>query len=103
MGIPGGASEPKAATAEIQSLVDSVKDSVSSSISAQKQGKLNPYKAVSFKTQVVAGLNYFVKVAIDDGKEFIHLRVFRPLGDNPKPQLARHQESHTEGSDLSYF
>lgn len=103
MGVPGGVTDAKPATDEIQTLIDSVKDSVSSSITGAKKTKLHPFKAVSYKTQVVAGLNYFVKVAIDDGNEYIHLRVFRPLGDNPKPQLARHEESHTVSSDLKYF
>lgn len=103
MVVPGGVSDPKPASSEIQTLIESVKPSLEGSISAEKRGRLHPFKAVSYKTQVVAGLNYFVKVAIDDGKEYLHLRVFRPLGQDPKPQLAHHQESHTKDSELSYF
>lgn len=95
--------EPKSVTPEVQSIVDRLKDSVSSRLPGEKQAKLAPFKAVSYKTQVVAGTNYFIKVAIDGGKEHIHLRVHKPLGENPIPALASHQEGHNEKSDISYF
>ena len=99
----GGVGDTKEATPEVQSIVDSLKDSVSASISQSKKEKLHPFKAVSFKTQVVAGMNYFIKVAIDDGKEHIHLRVHRPLGKDPIHKLASHQEGHNQTSDITYF
>ena len=103
MVMPGGVGEAKEATPEVQSIAESVKESLVGQISTDKRDKLHPFKAVSYKTQVVAGLNYFIKVQIDNGKEFVHLRVHRPLGDNPKPVLSRHQESHSASTDLSYF
>jgi len=103
MVIPGGVGDSKPANEEIQGLAESVRESLSSVVSQDKRGKLHPFKAVSYRTQVVAGINYFIKVEIDGGKEFIHLRVHKPLGDNPIPTLARHQESHSANSDLTYF
>ena len=84
-------------------MVEQLRDSVKGLLGADGGTNLHPFKAVSYKTQVVAGLNYFVKVAIDDGKEFVHLRVHRPLGDNPKPVLVSHQRSHSDESAISYF
>ena len=103
MVAPGGVGDSKPANEEIQGLAESVKDSLSSAVSEEKRSKLHPFKAVSYRTQVVAGINYFIKVEIDGGKEFIHLRVHKPLGEDPKPTLARHQESHSAHSDLTYF
>jgi cystatin-A/B len=103
MVVPGGTSDPKEATPEIQKIAESVKPSLISKLSADKRSKLHPFKAVSYKSQVVAGINYFIKVAIDDGKEFIHLRVHKPLGENAPPVLSKHQESHSQNSELTYF
>jgi len=103
MVIPGGVGESKPATEEVQGLADSVKESFSTLVSAEKRSKLHPFKAVSYRSQVVAGINYFIKVEIDGGKEFVHLRVHKPLGENAKPTLAKHQESHSAHSDLTYF
>jgi cystatin-A/B len=100
MVLPGGTSDPKDATPEVQHIAESVKPSLLTKLSAEKHSKLHPFKAVSYKTQVVAGTNYFIKVAIDDGKEFIHLRVHKPLGESASPVLSKHQESHTQSSDL---
>jgi cystatin-A/B len=103
MVIPGGVSDFKPANDEVQQLAESVKDSLSTMLSAEKRNKMHPYKAVSYRSQVVAGVNYFIKVEIDNGKEYLHLRVHKPLGENAKPSLARHQESHSAHSDLTYF
>lgn len=103
MKVCGGVGDVKQATVEVQQLADSVKPLVEQSVASHKKDKLHPYKAVSYKSQVVAGVNYFIKVEIDGGKEYLHLRVFRPLGDDSKPVLSRHQESHSQESELSYF
>lgn len=99
----GGVGDARDATVEVQQIADSVKSYVEHSVSSHKKEKLHPYKAVSYKSQVVAGVNYFIKMEIDGGKEYLHLRVHRPLGENPTPVFARHQEAHSKESDLSYF
>lgn len=91
----GGVGETRDATNEIQQIADSVKSHVLTS------KNLHPYKAISYKSQVVAGINYFIKVEIDG--EYLHLRVFCPLGENPQHVLSRHQESHTRDSEICYF
>ncbi len=103
MVMPGGVGESKPANQEVQELTESVKDSLSTLLSSEKRSKLHPYKAVSYRSQVVAGINYFIKVEIDGGKEYLHLRVHKPLGEGAKPALTRHQESHSAHSDLTYF
>ena len=47
-------------------------------VNQQSGSSFNKLTAVSFKSQVVAGTNFFVKVNADD-KTHLHLRIFRPL------------------------
>ena len=59
------------------------------------------WEAVSMRTQVVAGVNYFVKV--DAGDEFVHLRIYAHFNDASQNQLAGAQGGKTHGSPLEYF
>uniref|UniRef100_A0A8C4U8Z3 Cystatin A n=1 Tax=Falco tinnunculus TaxID=100819 RepID=A0A8C4U8Z3_FALTI len=58
--MPGGLSEAKPATPEVQHIVNQVK--------LQFESRVNRtygiFKAIVYKTQVVAGINYFIKVCI---------------------------------------
>eukprot|EP00756_Hemistasia_phaeocysticola_P047566 Hpha_TRINITY_DN2200_c0_g1::TRINITY_DN2200_c0_g1_i1::g.25510::m.25510/K13907/CSTA_B; cystatin-A/B len=96
----GGTGDEQAATAEIQAIADAVKGAVQEKLGADTD--LGPFKAVAFKTQVVAGTNYFIKIQTG-GESFAHARVFKPLphaGD--QPQLADAKKA--TGSDaLDYF
>ena len=57
--MTGGISDnDEPATAEVQALVQEVKDQ----ITGKMNGSFDVFEAISFKTQVVAGRNYFVKV-----------------------------------------
>ncbi|KFW96426.1 Cystatin-B, partial [Phalacrocorax carbo] len=70
----------------------------------EKEGKtFDVFTAVEFKTQVVAGTNYFIKVHVGND-EFIHLRVFRSLPHENKPlSLHSYQSSKTKHDELAYF
>lgn len=94
----GGTSDAKPADAEIQAIINEVKGAVEDKVGK----KLDTYTPVSYKTQVVAGTNYFVKV--NAGDEHLHLRIFAPLPHtgNPK-ELADLQRGKTAEDDLSYF
>ncbi|KAG6923487.1 cystatin B, partial [Chelydra serpentina] len=53
----GGVTGPQPATPETQHIVDEVKLQVE-----EKEGKkFEVFTAVEFKTQLVAGINYFIK------------------------------------------
>ncbi|XP_065680692.1 cystatin-A-like [Hydra vulgaris] len=60
MSMPGGTTAMKDATDEVQHIIEKVKDQVLGKVN----DALENYKAISFKTQVVAGVNYFIKVDI---------------------------------------
>lgn len=58
---------------------------------------------VSYKSQVVAGTNYFAKVDIGDGK-FVHLRVFKPLPHTGAgPELVKFLLDKSADEAVEYF
>ncbi|GFN99280.1 cystatin-b [Plakobranchus ocellatus] len=95
----GGTSDAKPADAEIQTLIETVREQ--SEEQAAKKHDL--FKAIEYKTQVVAGTNYFVKVQVSDS-EFIHLRIFKALPHvNALPKLAGQQLGKSGEDALEYF
>lgn len=96
----GGLSlEAEVATEEVQTLIEKVLH-----VAQEKSGKkFAMFQAVSYKSQVVAGTNYFVKVNVGDG-EFVHLRIYQKLpcygGD---AELSAMQHSMTEDQEIVYF
>lgn len=94
----GGTSDAKPADAEIQAIINEVKSAVEDKVGK----KLDTYTPVSYKTQVVAGTNYFVKV--NAGGEHLHLRIFAPLPHTGnRKELADLQRGKAAEDDLSYF
>ena len=95
----GGTSEAKGATAETQQIVQEVKAQVE-----EKEGKtFDVFDAVEYKTQVVAGTLYFIKVHIGN-EEYLHLRVLRSLPHENKPlTLTSHQSKKAKHDELAYF
>ncbi|XP_021534816.1 cystatin-B [Neomonachus schauinslandi] len=91
------ASQP--ATAETQAIADQVKPQ----LEEQENKKYATFKAVEFRSQVVAGMNYFIKVQVDND-EFVHLRVFRSLPHENKPvALSSYQTNKARHDELAYF
>ncbi|XP_013391799.1 stefin-C-like [Lingula anatina] len=98
MSVPGGASEVKDADADIQKIVDGVK--------AELEGKVGKNftecKAISYRSQVVAGTNYFVKVQVGD--EYIHVRIFVPLPHTGEaPSVHSFQAGKSAADPIEYF
>lgn len=95
----GAPSAAKPATAETQKLVDAVK----AQLEEKENQKYSVFKAVSYKNQVVAGTNYFVKVDVGE-ENFLHLRVFESLPhENKPPVLAAYQTNKSRHDELAYF
>ncbi|XP_046360713.2 cystatin-B-like [Haliotis rufescens] len=100
MSMVGGASAVKPATREVQELCNKVREALQN----QAGRTFGVYTAISFRSQMVAGTNYFVKVQVDENDEHFHLRIFVPLpSTNFQPSLAAYQPGHTAASDLEYF
>lgn len=78
---PGGWTEEQAADGATQTLIDQVKIDVAKRVDYP----LALYKAISFKSQVVNGVNFNVKVQVDTNK-YIRIRILQPPG-NATPTL----------------
>ncbi|KAM9436710.1 cystatin-B-like isoform 1-T3 [Clarias gariepinus] len=99
MSLCGGLSKLKEATAEVQQICDEMKVHAE-----QKAGrKFAIFTAKSYKSQVVAGTNYFIKVHVG-GEEFIHLRVYQKLPcDGEDLELTELQYPKAHQDPIEYF
>ncbi|XP_043847170.1 cystatin-B-like [Dromiciops gliroides] len=95
----GGLTDTQPATAETQQIADQVK----AELEEKENRKFPIFKTMEFKSQLVAGTNYFIKVHVGD-EEFIHLRVFKSLPHENKPlSLTRYQTKKTKTDEVVYF
>ncbi|KAL7374318.1 hypothetical protein ABVT39_026374 [Epinephelus coioides] len=86
--MPGAWSETKNATDEIQKICDQVKDQVE----AIADRKYTVYRAVKYRSQLVAGENFLIKV--DVGEDYDHLSVYRKLPCDGGEVVLRGVEQH---------
>ncbi|XP_003464211.2 cystatin-A [Cavia porcellus] len=98
--MPGGLSEARPATREIQEMADKVKPQ----LEEKTNESYEEFIAILYKSQVVAGINYFIKIQIG-GQVCVHIKVFKPLpGQNEDAlQLSGYQTGKSKDDDLTYF
>ncbi|KAM6900233.1 cystatin-B-like [Xenentodon cancila] len=99
MPMCGGLTEAKDADESVQAICDDVKK-----LAEQKAGKeFDVFVAKSYKTQLVAGTNFFIKVHVG-GNDHIHLRVWRKLPCyNGELEVTSVQHPKTEQEPIEYF
>jgi len=92
----GVGNEDKAATEEVHNLAKQIQQSVHGKLNAT----FNVFEAIAYRTQVVAGTNYFIKVHVG-GEKYVHLRVYKNL----QQQVSLHsvQEDKTKEEPITYF
>ncbi|XP_050777370.1 protein MIX23 isoform X1 [Gopherus flavomarginatus] len=89
--------------------VEEVVNDRSWKVKLQLEGKTNEkylvFVAIQYKTQVVAGINYFIKVSVSTSTdECVHLRVFQSLPhENKGPSLTSYETGKTKADPLNYF
>ncbi|XP_026939388.1 cystatin-B [Sagmatias obliquidens] len=94
----GAPTPTQPATADTQAIADQVRAQLE-----EKEKKFPMFKAVEFKSQVVAGRVFFIKVQVDDDN-FVHIRVFESLPHENKPlALASYQTHKSRHDELTYF
>lgn len=74
MALAGGWNEQSELSEEQYTLVVSVKESVET----QAGQAFEHFAPIKIRQQVVAGMNYWVKVQVGDAT-YIHVKIFRPL------------------------
>ncbi|XDA71551.1 hypothetical protein R6Z07F_001903 [Ovis aries] len=95
----GAPSATQPATAETQAIADKVK----SQLEEKENKKFPVFKALEFKSQLVAGKNYFIKVQVDED-DFMHIRVFESLPHENKPvALTSYQTNKGRHDELTYL
>lgn len=96
MPLCGGTGAAKPADAEVQAVCDLVR--------ADLEGKLNrkfdTFAAILVASQVVAGINYFVKIHLGND-EYLHARIYKHFSDGPK--LHGVQYPKTKDEPVVYF
>ncbi|NXU05587.1 CYTB protein, partial [Buphagus erythrorhynchus] len=61
------------------------------------------FTAIVYKTQVVAGTMYFIKVQVSEA-DYVHLKVYQSLPyENQGPSLESFQTGKTRDDPLTYF
>jgi len=99
MVLCGGTGDEQAATPEVQALVDQVKDDL---VTALGQAPAS-FQATHFKSQVVAGVNYFVRVHIGDDKH-IHVRIYKHFSGSVELHGIKHGDGGVGAQEeLQYF
>ncbi|KAM3935782.1 cystatin-B-like isoform 1-T2 [Leptodactylus fuscus] len=98
----GGLSEEEPADQKLQDLCDSVKADFLA-LSGKNTGT---FVAVSSRSQVVAGMNYFVKiqVGVEEEEEYCILRIYKPLPHTgKKPSLVNYECGKTRTDTIEYI
>ncbi|XP_058379397.1 stefin-C-like [Diceros bicornis minor] len=97
--VCGGFTNTRPATPEIQAIADQVKPQ----LEEKEKKKFSIFKAVEFRSQVVAGTNYLIKVQVGDD-DYVHIQVFASLPHANRPlDLTSYQTNKTRNDKLKSF
>jgi len=96
----GGTGAEEVATPDIQALVEHVKDDLVAAL-----GQIPAtIQATHYKSQVVSGSNYFVRVHIGDDKH-VHIRIYKHFSGSVELHGVKHWDVGGVGfqEELKYF
>ncbi|XP_061049142.1 cystatin-A isoform X1 [Eubalaena glacialis] len=97
--IPGGLTEAKPATPEIQEIANTVKPQ----LEEKTNETYEEFEAVEYKTQVVSGMNYYIKIRVGNDR-YTHIKVFESLPhQNQSLVLIGYQADKSKDDELTGF
>lgn len=92
----GGFTDSKQITDEIKELTKSLKTEIEDKV----QSSFELFEPISYKSQVVAGTNYLVKIKVGEG-EYVHAKIYKTLPHaGSKLSLTDATTGHTEQTEL---
>lgn len=95
----GGTGPEKSVTRELQQLADSMK----SAIEEEAKKKYEVFVVKSYKVQVVAGTNYFIKIHVG-GDDYVHAKIFEDLPHNgSEKKVTGIKVNKLDHDELTYF
>ena len=99
MTLVGGLSELKKKDEHIQNIVNAMKLKIEEKIGKE----VVEFECVSYKTQVVSGTNYFIRLTFGN-KEYLDIKVFRDLPHTKNPdELIDIKLNRKEDDEIVYF
>ncbi|XP_055332549.1 cystatin-A1-like [Paramacrobiotus metropolitanus] len=96
-GMVGGMGQPRPADDDVKRVVQAVQGQIASRAGLSANAQLVP---VSYTVQVVAGLNYFVKIRTGQ-TQYLHARIYKDLQQHHS--LAGVRTGQTSSSPIEYF
>ncbi|EGG22715.1 cystatin A3 [Cavenderia fasciculata] len=93
----GGVGKVQPANKDIMTMVLKVKTHVETKLGQQ----YHCFRAISFRQQLVNGINYFVKVKVGEG-EYVHLRIYQDF-KKTITRLDAVQAHKSEDSTIEFF
>ena len=95
----GGLSEKKQVTNEINSIVKTLSDEILKKLNLDTNFIIEVH---SYKSQIVAGIIYFLKIKVNN--KYFHIKVMDYLPhENKAPQIISMQNEQSESSEILYF
>ncbi len=85
----GGHSEAHDATPEVQALVKKLKRQIES----RKNKVYTTFQLEKYTTQVVNGLNYKLKVKVNEPNDYVHITAHQPPSADAEPEFQHIEEN----------
>ena len=104
MPLVGGLQATQLSDDFLQELLDKILPQVQQQV--VRDEKITRLEGHSFRTQLVNGVNYWVKAKVipdSNPVEYLHLRIHRPFGENSVPSLHSYQSDKKEEDFLDSF
>ncbi|XP_025098369.1 cystatin-B-like [Pomacea canaliculata] len=90
----GGLTKTRDAGEKEQALADKVRPSLE-----KEEGKTFPkYVATKYRSQVVNGINYFIKIDVNEPHNFIHAKIYESF--DQEVSLQKYEKGHTDSDEI---